>query len=337
MNIEKGETRKEHYQKCLALKKEELSAVFAQIGTTTNKVESLKLSRQSEEILSEIENLEEKLSQLGASKSDRNIIERKLEKSFQKIDYSETRRIADLIKKQFERDGGAIILFLQRSKKQLGKYCVEELIEMLMSNQIIDGEIEGDYQRYPIDIGNVSYPPNKAGFIQGISEHLEINLVLDVEEALTQIRGSIYSSLSIGSTRFIEIKGINKLTDREEFLNWFIGKFWQPLIVEKNTLLKQNKNKLIAVLIADSQFNINCYSSVYFCHESIFTPDKIIEITLSNWTLNEIYDWLIRFRKLSTRFEKMQQEDIERVAREIHEESEGTPESVCLELRKRFL
>lgn len=337
MTIEKGETRKEHYEKVLALKKEELAAVFAQIGTTTDNVEYLKLNRKAEEILSEIEKLEDKLSQLGASKSDRNIIERKLEKSFQKIDYSETRRIADLIKKQFERDGGAIILFLQRSKKQLGKYCIEELIDVLMSNQIIDGKIEGDYKRYPIDIGNVNYPPNKAGFIQGISEHLGINEYSDLEEALTEVRGRIHSSLSIESTIFFEIKGINKLTDREEFLNWFIGKFWQPLIDEENTFLKQNKNKMIAALIADSQFHINPDSSIEFCHESTLSPDKIIEIPLTDWTLNDIYDWLIRFRYLSISFEKMTQKKIHKMAQEIHEESEGTPESVCLRLRERFL
>ena len=335
--MEKGETRKEHYENCLALKKQELSAVFAQIGSTINNVDAVKLNRKAEEILLEIDDLEGKISQLKASKSNLNIIERKLEKSFQKIDYSETKRFAGLIKKQFDCDGGAILLFLQRNKKQLGKYCVEELIYVLMNNQIIDGKIEGDYKRYPIDIGNVNYLPSKAGFIQGISEHLGIDSSSDLEEALTQIRRCIYSSLSIGSTIFFEIKGINKLTDKEEFLNWFLGNFWQPLIDEINILLKQNKNKVIAALIADSQFPINCSSSIEFCHESILTPDKIIEISLSDWTFYDIYNWLIWFKNLSDQSAQMTLKEIEKMAQEIHDESEGTPESVCLRLRERFL
>ncbi len=345
MKLGKGTTRQETYKSQLKKKKEELTAVLKDSGEAKSHSEKLRLNRLMESLLTEIDDVERKLSNLSnlSIQLDRGIVNRKFEKSLQKIDFSEARKIAKIIKDKFEVDGGAILLFLQKSKKQCGKYCVEEFIDIIMSEQIIDGQIEGDYRRYSIDLSSPNYSPNEEGFIKGASGHFGINnidleLKSNLEEDSKKLIETMCSSMSVRSTIFLEIKNINKIVEleRENFLNWFLNNFWRSLVDKINTEAKQKRNRVIAAFIADTKFSIDSSLLNHSGQTNTLHFDKIFEIPLPDWTFQEIYDWLIRFRTLSSCFENMKPLEIENVARDIFEESDGTPESVYLRLREKI-
>ncbi|MTJ54152.1 hypothetical protein FJR38_16610 [Anabaena sp. UHCC 0253] len=339
MVIEPGQTRCKYYEGLLEQKKEELNAVLRQQGKVLADIDKVKLDRQAEDILKKIEDLESQIlniSNIDKSTSNKNNIENQLEKALQKIDFNKAREIAESLKKQYEKEGGAILLFLHKSKKQLGKYCIEEFIDVIISNQI------GTCPRRTINFSSTTYQPNKAGFINAISAWLGITITSELEKdenedediLLSKIYEKICSSLSLGDTIFFEIKSINRLEDKEEFITWFIEKFWKSLISNKKFLFQQRRNRLIFALIAESQFLIN---SSNFCQEVTLNHDKMIEIPLHNWTIEDISNWLILHYKLFPCFANIQNcDEIHKEAKNIHEESEGTPESVYTKLKEYF-
>jgi hypothetical protein len=319
----------------IAAKGEELAKVEADLDEAMTGDVELKLSRKAERLLKEIQELYSKLSELDKNSSNPDTRHLNLEKSFQKIDFSESRKIAQSLKEQYEIEGGAILLFLQKSKKQLGKYCIEEFIDVIMSNQI------ETCPRRTINFESTTYKSNKYGFINAISGYLgiEISSCLEDDEnrlfsIINEIHEKIVSSLSLGDTIFFEIKSINRLEDKEEFIEWFIKIFWQPLINRNKSLFNQKRNRLIFALIAESPFPIN---SSNFCQEVTLNHDKMIEIPLLDWTVEDISNWLISHHKLFPRFANVQDcHEIHKEAKNIHEESEGTPESVCSKLQEYF-
>lgn len=317
----------------IAAKEEELAKVEADLEEVTAQDIELKLSRKAERILMEIQKLYDQLSELEQNNSQSDTRHLNLEKAFQKIDFTQAREIAELLRKQYEKEGGAILLFLQKSKKQLGKYCIEEFIDVIMSNQI------KTCQRRTINFDSTSYKPNKYGFISAISGYLGIEISSDLEHDENQLLSEIYdkicSCLSLGDTVFFEIRSINRLEDKEEFINWFVEIFWKSLINKNKISLIKKRNKLIFALIAESQFSIN---SSNFCTEVSLNHDKMIEIPLRDWTVEDISKWLILHYKLFPRFANIKDcDDIDKEAKNIHEESEGTPESVCSKLREYFI
>lgn len=337
MEINPGQTRQEYYEKLLEQKKEELTAVLRQQGKALSDIDKVRLNRQAEELLQEIEKLESQISNIKKT-FNKNHIENQLEKSLQKIDFNQARKIAESLKQQYEKEGGAILLFLHKSKKQLGKYCVEEFIDIITSNQI------GTCPRRTIDFDSPTYTPNKDGFIHAISGYLGITVNSELEQneeqLLSEIHNKISSSLSLGDNLFFEIRSINRLNDKEEFISWFIQRFWNTFIINNQSSLQQKRNRLIFALIANSKFTLEP-DNIYFCQEQEVTlnHDKMIKIPLLDWSVEDISNWLISHYKLFPRFANRQNLNCDQIyteAKNIHEETDGTPESVCLKLKEYF-
>jgi len=329
--------RRDFYIQQRARKEEELAAIEAQLEGTLSAVQEIKLHREAENILKKIEELDEKLRELDAeTTSTPHVRELNIERTFSKIDFHRARKIATGIHHDLKKEGGAVLFFVQKAKKQMGQYCVDEVLNILMGDQIIDGQIYGDYRRFSIDLGSAISEYNEAELLTRLASYFNLEVTSDLSQVSKALRHEICASLSVGCTLFFEIRSLDDLIEQESFIHWFLQDFWQPLVAAVDTLKGHYRSKVIFALMADSQILADC-SLNYFCEEQSFNPGKILELPVPDWTVQDIRDWLIRFGNVFDRTRTLTEQDIDQIARRIHRDSEGTPESVCLRLRERFL
>ncbi|MBD2122352.1 hypothetical protein H6F68_15795 [Trichocoleus sp. FACHB-262] len=204
-----------------------------------------------------------------------------------------------------------------------------------MADQIVDGQVIGAYRRYSVDLGSAISQYNESEFLIRLASHFNIQNSSNSDELSEKIRKIIQESVDNGTTIFLEIKGLDDLLEKEEFILWFLEKFWKPLIDQVVITSKKYKSKFIVVLTANSQILFDC-SPDYFCDDQMFDCYKMLELPLPDWTADDIHDWLIRFRTLSNEMRKKTDAELKQIAKKIYRESDGTPESVCISLREKF-
>ena len=334
--IERGKTRRDFYTKQLAQLGDELAALGSDIETTSREVDRLPLEKAAERALANIERVERQLSELDAEDSDQGIRDRGLEKRLQKINFTKAKEAASSIRDQLNKDGGSVLFFLQKSKKQMGHYCVEEVINVIMGDQIIDGRVEGAYRRIPVDLGSAISQYDECEFLMRLASYFNVEASTDLKALSQALRQKIRGLIDEGTTIFLEIKSVDDLLEQEAFLDWFVHQFWKPLIDEVMAVSKKYKSKFIVALIADSQILTDC-SPAYFCDGESFDCYKLLELPLPNWTIEDIQLWLNRFQSLSPKMKNKTEEERDRFVQKLHRDSEGTPESICVSLREHFL
>ncbi|MEW6497308.1 MAG: hypothetical protein AB1589_33115, partial [Cyanobacteriota bacterium] len=227
MTVTAGTNRSRGFlTKRIAAKEEELLKVEADLDEALSQDEELKLNRKAKRLLNEIQELYDQLSELDKNNSDPNIRHLSLEKSFQKIDFSEAKRISQTINTRCGDDSGAILLFLQRSTKQKGNYCLDEVLDLMISDRKVGENIIGDFRPFPIDLGSPISEFNDVEFSKRLVSYLSPNS----EEELKSSIKRLCLSLRGGSTIFLKVENWDSAIDQEKFLGWFIKEFWQPLI-----------------------------------------------------------------------------------------------------------
>ncbi len=333
---ERGKTHRDFYTKRLAQLEDELAALGSDIETAPREVDRLPLEKAAEKTLAKIEIVERQLIELDAEDSNQGIRDRSLDKRLQKINFTKAKETANSIKDRLNRDGGSILFFLQKSKKQMGHYCLEEVINVIMGDQIIDGRVEGAYRRIPVDLGSAISHYDECEFLMRLASYFNVGASTDLKALSEALRKKIRESIDEGTTIFLEIKSVDDLLGQEAFLDWFVHQFWKPLIDEVMAVSKKYKSKFIVALIADSQILTDC-SPAYFCDGEAFDCYKMLELPLPNWTLEDIHLWLNRFHSLSPKLKDKTEEERDRFVRKLHRDSEGTPESICVSLREHFL
>ena len=327
---------REFWTKRLAAKNNELALVEAELEEETDLVGEEKLTKKAKRILKEIEAINNELSKLDKNNSNSNVSHLSLDKSFQKIDFSKAKKIAQSINEKLGDESGAILIFLQRSTKQKGNYCIKEFLDVIVSDRRIGEEIIGDYRPYSIDLGSsisefneVEFSKRLASYVmdQNTEESLDYQ---NSQKSLEYIIKELCLSLKGGSTIFIEVKNLDSLLEQEAFLNWFMENFWGKIITELDPVFKNySKIRFIVALIAKSKVFPDCCSIDYFCTKDTFDHRKIIEVPLPDWTVQDIKSWLITNLGLSN-YKSSQR------AKEIYRESEGTPDTICSILEKIY-
>lgn len=320
----------------LAKHEEELIAVENDLAKATTDVDRLKHQRVYEDLLAKIENLDAELDALDADSPDANVRDRSLEKTLQKLDFVEAKKTAGLIKDKLSQDGGAVLFFLQKTRKQMGRFCIEEVLNVILGDQIIDGQVVGAFRRYSVDLDSAISQFNEAEFLIRLASYFEVEESDDLAELSQQLREKIRASIDEGTTIFLEIKSLDELLEQAEFLKWFIQDFWQPLIDEVAAVSRKYKSKFIVALVADSQILAEC-SPEYFCERGDFDCYRLLELVLPDWSVDDIYDWLIKFRVVYPKLQGKNDQALKRIAKKIHRDSEGTPQNVCANLQEQFL
>jgi hypothetical protein len=310
----------------IAAKEEELAKVEADLYEASNQDIELKFDRKAKRLLAEIQNLYNQLSDIDKNSSSINVRHLNLEKSFQKIDNELSKQIARKVNADLGDNSGAILLFLQRCTKQKGIYCLNEVLDLIISDRKIGDDIAGDFRAYPIDLGSTISEFNKNEFSQRLASYLS----QESEVPLCNSIRHLCSSLKGGSTIFIEIKNWDSVLEKDIFLKWFIEEFWQTVICELEPIFKEySKIRFIVALVAKSMVFPDCSSLNYFCQNNSFDCRKILELPLPDWTVEDIKSWLINFKGLSNK-------DSFNLANQIYDESEGTPSVICSILEKEF-
>ena len=317
---------KEFWVRRLTAKQQELALVEAELEEERNLGNEDKLLKKAERLLTEIEKANNKISELEKNDTNSNVSHLNLEKTFQKIDNSLAKEIARSINDRFGDNSGAILIFLQRSTKQKGNYCINEFLDLIISDRKIGDEIIGDSRSYPVDLGSAISEFNEIEFSKRLASYLNNN----TKESLKDSIKKLCLSLRGGSTIFIRIENWDSVIEPKIFLDWFMENFWQNVIKELNIVFKEyGKIRFIVALIAKSKVFSDCCSLEYFCVKETFDPRKIIELPLSDWTVKDIKKWLISNLGLSN-------SESLKLAKQIYKESEGIPHIICSILERVF-
>lgn len=334
-----GDRRRQFYTKQLAQLEESLAAVEIDIETAATERDRLRLAKDAESLLGKIDDLEAKLAECDAASTTPAVRNRGFEKALQKLDFHKAKATAALIRQKLNEEGGAVLFFLQKTKKQMGHFCIEEVLQVLLGDQIVDGQVIGAYRRYSVDLDSAISRFDEVEFLIRLASYLNLEESQDVVRLQQQICETIRISIDEGTTIFLEIKSLDDLLEHANFLNWFIEEFWKPLIDEVSAVSQKFKSKFIVALVADSEI-LNCtapdYPATYFCEGEAYDCYKMLDLPLPNWSEMDIFDWLVRFRTLSPNLKGEDTAALRRRAKKIHRDSEGTPQNVCANLQELF-
>nr|WP_278003584.1 hypothetical protein [Nodosilinea sp. TSF1-S3] len=279
------------------------------------------------------------MAECDAAAAEPGVRDRHFEKALQKVDFNQAKEIAALVRQKLNQNGGAVLFFLQRTRMQMGHFCVAEVLNVLLVDQMIDGQVVGAYRKYSIDLSSAISQLNETEFLIRLGSYLNLEPQNDAEALSQLIRETIRDSIDSGTTIFLEIKSLDDLLERGDFLAWFIDDFWKPLIDAIAAVSQEFKSKFIVALIADSQILPDCsapdYPAAYFCDEMAFDCYKLMSLPLPNWSVDDIQDWLMRFRPLFPTLQLHTKDDLKRLAKRIHRMSgDGIPQSVCANLQE---
>jgi hypothetical protein len=334
-----GDRRRQFYTKQLAQLEEELAAVEDDLETAATERDRLRLSKDAESLLKKIDEFEAKLAECDAESETPAVRDRGFEKALQKLDNHQAKAIAAQICQKLNQEGGAVLFFLQKTKKQMGHFCLEEVLQVLLGDQIVDGQVMGAYRRIPVDLDSAISRFDEVEFLIRLASYLNLEAVQDIATLQQQIRETIRTSIDEGTTIFLEIKSLDDLLEQANFLDWFIEEFWKPLIDEVSAVSQKFKSKFIVALVADSEI-LDCtspdYPAAYFCEGDVYDCYKLLDLPLPDWSEDDIYDWLVRFRTLSPILKTEDTLGLQRRANRIHRNSDGIPQLVCANLQELF-
>ena len=114
---------------------------------------------------------------------------------------------------------------------------------------------------------------------------------------------------------FIELKNCHYLPS--DVLEWFVNEFWS-LVENRLSTLSKNYIRVICVITANKEIKPS--------------SEKIIELPLYNWKVNEIQEWLERYSNLDN------ESDFEEIAKDIYDcSNDGVPKDVYDELQERLI
>ncbi|ASC72728.1 hypothetical protein XM38_036860 [Halomicronema hongdechloris C2206] len=341
--VDQKQRRRDFYTKQLAQLEEELAAVESDLETAAGERERLRLTKAAERLLDQIDELEDKLAACDAEASEPGIRDRNFEKALQKINFTQAKDTAARLRQKLNQQGGVALFFLQGSKLQMGHFCLEEVLQVILRDHMIDGQVVGAYRRICVDLNSTISQLNETEFLMRLASYFNLDLAASSDDNLLceQIHAQIRTSIGTGTTLFLEIKSLDELLERETFLKWFIQDFWQPLSEEVAVASQDVKSKFIVALIADSQILSDHTSPQYpqdvFCQGDRLDSDKIINLPLPNWSVDDIQTWLVRFHPLLPKLQQQQKTALTRMAKQIHRNSgNGIPQSVCINLQELF-
>ncbi len=337
------------YERQLARKQSELAAIELELETVRGKLDEQKLMKQAEQVLAEIKQIEEKLSNANLKSSKSTVQMTALDDTLKKINFKCAKQIANKLHLKFERKGdelGAAVLLLQQSYRQMGKYCLDEILTIVFDRNI-QGIFSSQDSKGTLKVYNISWGDSDTGtsleFLEKISKYDGIANSTDVSTLNQIFRQSLCESLRSGDRVLILLENCHKLTVAQEFLTWFIEDFWKLLLADiaSDVMSEYRLIRLIAALTFETQldrehsffdnvekFDCQVPSSCTVKNKN-FSPFQLIEVPLPNWDNDEISQWLMRFQGLKEVDSKSQ-------AKDIVTDNDGIPRLICSRLKETY-
>ncbi|MBE9070538.1 hypothetical protein IQ260_28235 [Leptolyngbya cf. ectocarpi LEGE 11479] len=322
--------QKEAYQKTL-LKK--YQAAYAQMSKTLSDTEKINLEEEIKQLETSIQATQREINELRVPQKSESESYRQLsnvwEEELHKINYSKVESALNTIFKPLKRREGSALFFIRKSQDMGGKWCIQKIKHRIQSD-LGSGLV-------PRSIGFSSFQNADA---MGVLSRLAERYIIDMPVEQNNLKGCtqaiikrIIDSLESGQIFLLEIQ-LYRLQPHDSFLKWFVNDFWMPLVSQLPAISSQKRNiRLMAVLaVQGGTVSKGCLSSDLCCNKKNFNGSKIFELTLQRWTEPEICDWLFDFSGLTAQVKRLNDDQIEQMAENIHYVTGGIPNKVYHEL-----
>lgn len=275
----------------LAILLEEHAAVNAQISTTLDASQKVKLKEKLKDIEQESAEVESELQEAQTKFKLQNGGAGNLHISWQenlpRIDYKKARAIAQSIFTLLEDREGGVLFLLQNSNPMGGDWCLQAIRNMLDKSN-------GKFRRVPVE-----FLPGDSHDEQQLISKLKERFNADMETTVGIIE-TLCKSLKSGNTIFIEIIITDSNALEEKLLPWFIEQFWCPLVDKLSSIAPlARRAKCVTTIVAPSALSADAIESFLCCAIGEFDQKKILELPLEKWTESDIEGWLIDYSGLS--------------------------------------
>jgi hypothetical protein len=329
-------TRRNFNNRRLASLQSELSEIEYDIETAKTNSERSKFKKDAEKILNEIDKLEALLNEDDRNSKVSGVRINALDTTLRKVDFTQARNIASQLKTVFEsEDGGSTILVLQKTSKQMGYNCLDEMLSTIFEHEIQDIHIQNKIASlckvYKADLASSASEGFALGCLKLLSGYNgPMNSSDDVLNLGRTFRKSLCDSLRSGDRVLILVKDWHYV-EPEKFLVWFVEDFWKPLLdeVKKSVLPEYGCIKIVAVLASGGAIRSDCLSNIKLCSLDSFHPHHVIDVPLPDWTVEDIQKWFMDVQKLG-------RNESFRLAQQFYADSDGTPQTVCSMLKEKY-
>lgn len=217
------------------------------------------------------------------------------------------------------KQGGVSFLVLQDSRNMGGDLLLRRLQEVLRQGANLT----------PHRIGfSGGTDLNEMGLLKGISKILGISAgSSSLEQLLEDVVDKICASVETRSVVLIEIVEWHKLPMQEKVFTWLCSDFYTQLVTKLSETVNDNKWRrvhIIVMVVSDDFMPDDCLNSICpFMGVSASDAqdivsqktDRIFDVSLSNWSEDDIEDWL--------EFTGLPDDRLEAMAKGLHRRSRG--------------
>ena len=285
-------------KKLIEIKQKYLGDLYKQIGAAHVRLaqvtgaEAVRVQTEIDDLDSKIKKTNEELNKLENpvinSNPNRNYLQ--IEEKLHNLDFTRPKKTFYKIVNFTNKHNAAPPFLLHESYLKAGDLYISAI-----KNYLDNVETEGELKYYPIILTD-DKPIDEYGFLDGLAAHLNITPIPEINkqpEYIQQIIKKICQSVRGGTTIFIEFQSPYKILNPDNFLIWFIDKFWQKLLVCLPQITKNYANvKFITILCFHKKLPRQCLSLSCYCNDKNPDRQKIIKIPLSKWKQSDIERWL---------------------------------------------
>lgn len=331
MTRKKFERKRERLTDRIAYLEEEYDAVANQRLEVLAASDDLRLKRQAKRLENEIDELYDKLDEIENLLDDKPKQLIKWRSKLSKINFNEAASIFDRINNYFGQDGGAATFLMHSGHAMGGEWCVQRLKGMLETT---------DLKHYRIEFTAESHL-NLPGLLTRFGEYVGCEPFAEqtydtqlLQQYTSNLLERVRASLQSGSVVLTEIHIWNNVGFHDQFLPQYLHDFWYPFV---NALPKITQRhpmvRFITLIVVNSPLHYTHLPTELYCGKDDFDSQKVVEIPLQSWTVDEITEWLFYVGLTA----KLQQDAIRQMAQTIYQASEGgRPSLVEMALMKNL-
>jgi hypothetical protein len=319
--------KKASLEKQVALLEEQYQAVSNEAIYQNDPATKVILENKADQLLkecvakqNELEQINNRLALLEAqagklnSTQPQNRLHLHWEEHLPKIDFAKVGKLMPGIIRH-EPQGEAALFLLQDSYRMCGDLCLRNVTDYL-------AKLSAEPPRR-IEIGFSEFEtPSAQEFLRRIGKYIEIPSGADLDSLPAAIIEKICGGLGNAGIVMIELKIREGLEAYEEFVEWFLCAFWEPLVNRLPQITTDRRYvKLIALIHVRASVPKKALG-LYRCTAKEFKRAKLLDLPLEKWKLKDIQAWLFTYSGLAHPASGWTTEQIEKAATSIYKNNE---------------
>jgi hypothetical protein len=303
-----------------------------QSGSALAAAERNRLDRQAAEIWERMEALERELKAMELDRSgpvqnsagpDPANIHRDLRAMLPEIDFQALKRALYTILNTPRDDGCAALLLFQHSVKMGGEWCAARIRDLLARDTC-----PGCFRHFEIEFQPGEHIDNLAP-LRRIGRYIGLEPAAEDPQAFARaIAGKLCGSLRMGSVILLELRRCDYLARVPGVFPWLIEQFWQRLLQELAAVANEYYGiKIIGLLFVDAELPPGTFPAEVCCTLDRFERCLVLEMTLYDWSRDEIRDWITSFSGLN-----LSRSGVDHMADTVFAATGGVPSLVAQQL-----